>query len=91
MKKLILSLCISGIALNASICDTAYQNAVYYSTLANNYNLNTKESACIMANNLEQVVNNMGTLKANSCSQFNASTFSNYTQMLIIATQKCGH
>lgn len=81
----------SGIVLNASTCDTAYQNAVSYSNLANNYNLNTKESACKMADNLEQVVNNMATLKANSCSQYNASTFSNYTQMLIISTQKCGH
>lgn len=44
MKKLIFSLSIIGIALNASICDTAYQNAVYYSTLANSYNLDTKES-----------------------------------------------
>lgn len=92
MKKLILSLCIATVvSLSASVCDTAYQNAVSYSNLANNYNLNTKESACKMADNLEQVVNNMGTLKANSCSQFNTSTFNNYTQMLIISTQKCGH
>lgn len=91
MKKLIFSLCISGIVLNASICDTAYQNAVYYSNLANNYNLNSKESACKIADNIEQVLNNMGTLKANSCPQFNSSTFSNYTQMLVLSTQKCGH
>lgn len=92
MKKLILSLCIATVvSLSASVCDTAYQNAVSYSNLANNYNLNTKESACKMADNLEQVVNNMGTLKANFCSQFNSNTFSNYTQMLVISTQKCGH
>lgn len=91
-KKLILSLCIGTVvSLSASVCDTAYQNAASYSNLANNYNLNTKESTCKMADNLEQVVNNMATLKANSCSQYNASKFSNYTQMLIISTQKCGH
>ncbi len=85
MKKLILSLCIAtAVSLSASVCDTAYQNAVSYSNLANNYNLDTKESTCKMADNLEQVVNNMGTLKVNSCSQFNTSTFNNYTQMLII-------
>lgn len=91
-KKLILSLCIGTVvSLSASVCDTAYQNAVYYSNLANNYSLDTKESACKMADNLELVVNNMGTLKANFCSQYNASTFNNYTQMLIISTQKCAH
>ncbi len=91
MKKIIILLTLSTVLATASTCSYAKQQAEHFSIRANNYKMNTQSGACNLADNLEQVVNWMGTMKQNSCAGYNASTFQIYTQMLMSASMKCGH
>ena len=91
MKKAILIFMFTLSILNASTCSTAQSQAEYYSDEAMKYNMNTKSNACKMADNLEQVVNWMGTMKQNSCSGYTNFAFNNYIGILRVAVSKCGY
>ncbi len=91
MKKLTLSFVLCFSFATASTCTDAKQQAEYYSIKANNYNMSSISGACAIADNLEQVVNWMGTMKNNNCPSFNNSTYQLYISMLMSATTKCGH
>ena len=77
--------------LNASTCSYAKEQAEHYAVKANNYSMDTISGACSIADNLEQVVNWMGTMKQNGCISFNSTTFQMYVSMLMAASTKCGH
>ena len=91
MEKIIILLTLSTLLVTASTCSYAKQQAEYYAVKANNYKMDTQRGACNLADNLEQVVNWMGTMKQNSCAGYNVNTFQIYTQMLMRASIKCGH
>ncbi len=74
---------------NLSDCMRIKEKFDVYLNESNKYNLETSSSACNMANNLDQALSFMVTLKVEACSEFDGIAFKTYSNLHKMSITKC--